>query len=74
MAQDFRLFSKPDFYIDGRSGISGAYGMTGTGTTGYGSGTTGYGSTGTHHTAGPHSTDLANKADPRIDSDLGMLI
>lgn len=32
----------------------------------------GYGSTGTHHTtAGPHSSDLANKADPRVDSDRG---
>ena len=60
--------------VDGRSGISGAYGTTGTGATGYGStgtGASGYGSTGTHHTAGPHSSDLANKADPRVDSDRG---
>lgn len=34
---------------------------------------TGHGTTGTHHTAGPHSSDLANKADPRVDSDRGKL-
>lgn len=34
---------------------------------GYDSGNTGYGST-----AGPHSSNLANKADPRVDSDRGM--
>lgn len=78
---------KPNCWADGRSGTSGAYGTTGSGTTGHGStgtGTTGYGSTGTgasgygstrtHHTAGPHSSDLANKADPRVDSDLGVLM
>ena len=53
-----------NYWVDGRSGTSGAYGTTGTGTTGYGS-------TGTHHTAGPHSSDLANKADHRVDSDRG---
>jgi len=38
------------------------------GTSGYG--TTGSGLTGSHHTtAGPHSSDLANRADPRVDSD-----
>lgn len=42
------------------SGISG----TGTGS--------GYGSTGTS-TTGPHSSNLANKADPRVDSDRGEL-
>ena len=46
-------------------------GMTGaaeTGATGTGTGTTsGYGST----NAGPHSSNVANKADPRVDSDLG---
>jgi hypothetical protein len=29
----------------------------------------GGGSSGTSHTAGPHSSDMANKADPRVDSD-----
>lgn len=58
--------SKTNPSVDGRSGTSGAYGTSGTGTTGYGS-------TGAHHTAGPHSSDLANKADPRVDSDRGML-
>jgi hypothetical protein len=33
-------------------------------------GTTGTGLTGQHDTAGPHSSNLANKADPRVDSDL----
>lgn len=47
---------------------SSEYGHTGSGTT-HG---TGYGSTGTHNTAGPHSSNLANKADPRVDSDRGM--
>ncbi|KAI4197240.1 MAG: hypothetical protein LQ350_006071 [Teloschistes chrysophthalmus] len=33
---------------------------------------TGYGSHGTSSTtAGPHSSNLGNKADPRVDSDLG---
>ena len=38
---------------------------------GYGSSTTGqgYGSS----TTGPHDSSLANKADPRVDSDLSML-
>jgi len=43
-------------------------GLTGTtGTTGYGSGTTGYGSGSTN--AGPHDSNVANKLDPRVDSD-----
>lgn len=55
---------------------------TGTGTgTGMGTGTgtdkmgTGYGhaTTGTT-TAGPHSSSFGNKADPRVDSNLGMII
>lgn len=57
------------------------HGTTGTGVTGSHStgtrdthgthGTTGagYGST----IAGPHSSNIANKADPRVDSDLGRL-
>lgn len=54
--------------IDGRSGrgTTGS-GLTGSNTTGAGYGSSGYGST----TAGPHSSNLANKADPRVDSDLG---
>lgn len=48
---------------------TGAYGTTGThGTTGgLGSNTGAYGNTSTN--AGPHDSNLANKADPRIDSD-----
>ncbi|KAI9701206.1 MAG: hypothetical protein M1836_001875 [Candelina mexicana] len=41
---------------------------SGTSGIGIGSGATGYGSTST--TAGPHSSNLANKADPRVDSNL----
>ena len=33
---------------------------------------TGRDNTSTSTTAGPHSSNLANKADPRVDSDLGM--
>lgn len=47
--------------IDRSSGMTGS-GMTGSNTTG-----SGYGS----NTAGPHSSSMANKADPRVDSDLG---
>ncbi|UKZ72979.1 hypothetical protein TrVFT333_000616 [Trichoderma virens FT-333] len=55
---------------------SGATAGTGTGTTGTTrttgtTGTTGFGAgTGTTKTAGMHSSDMANKADPRVDSDL----
>ncbi|KAI1737016.1 hypothetical protein F4680DRAFT_237069 [Xylaria scruposa] len=56
----------------GSTGTTGAYGTTGT-TEGYGSstGTTGaYGTTGTTGVReGPHSSNMANKLDPRIDSD-----
>ena len=45
---------------------SGLTGSTGTGTTGSGYGSSGYGSTGT---SGPHSSNLENKVDPRVDSD-----
>jgi hypothetical protein len=38
---------------------------TGSGVTGHNSG-----AVGTHGTAGPHGSNLANKADPRVDSDL----
>ncbi|KAJ1707806.1 period circadian protein [Aspergillus flavus] len=57
------------------SGASHGYG-TGTGTgagvgTGVGTGTgLGHGHGTTTSTAGPHSSNLANKADPRVDSDL----
>lgn len=43
---------------------------------GYGSSTSGAfpGSTGTHsNTAGPHSSNLANKMDPRVDSDMDSM-
>ena len=46
---------------------SGSSGMTGgtSDTSGYGIGM------GSSTTAGPHSSNLANKTDPRVDSDLG---
>ncbi|KAF5989842.1 period circadian [Fusarium bulbicola] len=64
----------------GLSGNSGTYGQTTTGTSGlssHGAGTqggiggtsAGY-STGPGNTAGPHSSDMANKLDPKVDSDL----
>lgn len=60
---------------DGRSGLGNTTtGTTGTGYgsgttgTGYGSGTTGTG-LGSNTTAGPHSSNLENKLDPRVDSD-----
>lgn len=70
------------------SGLTGGH-NTGTGltdrndNTGYGSRGTGSGLTGRNDntgygagstTAGPHSSNLANKADPRVDSDLGQSI
>lgn len=55
--------------LDNSRGTTGGYGSSGTGQSG------GYDSTGTglghSSTAGPHSSNLANKADPRVDSDLG---
>ncbi|KAI4241592.1 MAG: hypothetical protein LQ352_007411 [Teloschistes flavicans] len=65
-----------DSDLDGRRGVE-----TSNKTGGYGSGTTGSGLTGSHNTSttgtgygssntGPHSSSLANKADPRVDSDL----
>jgi hypothetical protein len=61
----------------GRSGATTGTGLTGShGTTGtHGTGLTGsHGTTGTGYNtstnAGPHSSNLANKADPRVDSDL----
>ena len=60
----------------GLTGTTGGYGnTTSTGTTGLSGTTSGYGNTtaggyGTgHSTSGPHRSDLANKADPRVDSD-----
>ena len=52
------------------SGLTGGH-NTGTGLTGRND-NTGYGAGST--TAGPHSSNLANKADPRVDSDLGQSI
>ena len=50
---------------------TGSSGLTGSNTTGTGYGSSDYGSnTGSSTTAGPHSSNLANKADPRVDSDL----
>jgi len=66
--------------LDSNSGVSsglssGERGVAGVTTgSGYGSSNTGYGSSetgyGSSTTAGPHSSNLANKADPRVDSDL----
>ncbi|KAH6619918.1 hypothetical protein C7974DRAFT_378064 [Boeremia exigua] len=55
------------------SGLTGTHGTTGSGLTGT-HGTTGSGLTGSHTThgsdpTGPHDSRLANKADPRVDSD-----
>lgn len=44
---------------------------TSSGLSGRGSNTA-YGTSGSSTTAGPHSSNLANKADPRVDSDLGV--
>ncbi|KAL9603549.1 MAG: hypothetical protein Q9219_001051 [cf. Caloplaca sp. 3 TL-2023] len=50
---------------------TGGSGLTGTDTAASGYGSSGYGSTtGSSTTAGPHSSNVANKADPRVDSDL----
>ena len=47
-------------------------GSSGSDMTGGTSGSSGYGTgVGSSTTAGPHSSNLANKADPRVDSDLG---
>ncbi|KAL9049238.1 MAG: hypothetical protein Q9206_005626 [Seirophora lacunosa] len=54
--------------VETGSGTSGGYGSSTDATRGYGSSTdatSGYGST----TSGPHSSSMANKADPRVDSD-----
>ena len=60
------------------SGLTGHNDSTGYGSHGTGSGltgrndNTGFGTGST--TAGPHSSNLGNKADPRVDSDLGQSI
>merc|ERR1711879_800216 len=62
----------------GNTASTGGYGNTAsTGAYDSTTGSTGIGSTGGHHlpgpaskTAGPHSSDMANKIDPRVDSDL----
>ncbi|KAH7480788.1 hypothetical protein FOMA001_g8243 [Fusarium oxysporum f. sp. matthiolae] len=73
---------KVDSDLDGsrRVGGSNTYGQTATGTSGLSShgagahggigGTSAGYSTGPGNTAGPHSSDLANKLDPKVDSDL----
>lgn len=55
--------------IHGRGGNSGTYGNTEFGMRR----TTCYGLSRIHHTAAPHSSDLASKADPRVNSDCGKL-
>ncbi|KAF3032448.1 hypothetical protein E8E12_000405 [Didymella heteroderae] len=60
----------------GQYGTTGTYGTTGSGltgshgtTTGTGSGLTGHSTTHGSDPTGPHNSHLANKADPRVDSD-----
>jgi hypothetical protein len=68
------MANKMDPRVD--SDRDGSYTVGGNNT--YGSGATGYGTTGTgmtgstHNktTVGPHKSDMANKLDPRVDSDL----
>jgi len=55
----------------GSSGLTGSHGTTGT----HGAGLTGthgntVGSGNSNNTAGPHNSDMLNKVDPRVDSDL----
>jgi hypothetical protein len=59
----------------GTTGTTGTSGLTGTHSTGTTYGTSGLTGTGTHGTygstnAGPHDSKIANKVDPRVDSDL----
>ncbi|KAE8354408.1 hypothetical protein BDV28DRAFT_131067 [Aspergillus coremiiformis] len=54
----------------GATGTMGTGAYTSSGTHGYGTGTMGTGTGTTHSTAGLHSSNLANKLDPRVDSDL----
>lgn len=69
---DPRIDSDRDHRANPASQVGG-YGNTSTGTagtTGYGTGTYGTtGTTGRSTNAGPHDSNLANKADPRVDSD-----
>ncbi|KAL8746262.1 MAG: hypothetical protein Q9190_001688 [Brigantiaea leucoxantha] len=72
------LANKADPRVDSDldSGHRHGTGTTGSGLTGTGASSTGYGSSGPGHattgstTAGPHSSNIANKADPRVDSNL----
>jgi len=67
-------------YGAGQYGNTGSSGLTGSHTTGtHGSGVTGshgthtggtVGSGNSNTTAGPHNSDMLNKLDPRVDSDL----
>ncbi|KAL8822207.1 MAG: hypothetical protein Q9191_007054 [Dirinaria sp. TL-2023a] len=64
-----KLENKLDPRVDSDRDGSRNLGATGAGT-GYGSGTTGTGTGyGSHTTSGPHSSNLENKVDPRVDSD-----
>merc|ERR1712098_642358 len=56
---------------DGRAAHGTGFGSSNTHSTGLGSNTHGTtGAYGSNTTAGPHSSNVANKADPRVDSDL----
>lgn len=64
------LDPRVDSDLDGSRNL-GAYGTTGTTAPGGGYAAAGLASTGpAPHTAGPHKSDLMNKLDPRVDSDL----
>lgn len=68
---DPRVDSDRDGRGMGATGMTGTHGTTGAGLTGTHAthGTTGLSSGPAPTTAGPHRSDMANKADPRVDSD-----
>ena len=66
-------YSSDNYGSDSQRAGNPGYGSADSGT-GYGTTSSGLGSTGASTTAGPHSSDLANKADPRVDSDLGKIL
>ncbi|KUJ15887.1 uncharacterized protein LY89DRAFT_540670, partial [Mollisia scopiformis] len=66
-----RVANAADPRVDSDLDSSRRTGAVGTGNTGYtGTGTGVTGTSGSTTTAGPHSSNLANKVDPRVDSDM----
>ncbi|OCT52021.1 hypothetical protein CLCR_09108 [Cladophialophora carrionii] len=78
---DFDHRANPNSNVPGYGSGTSGYGTAGHGTAGHGTsgystaghgttghGTSGYGTTSTT-TSGPHNSNIANKADPRVDSD-----